>query len=203
MLWSDEHESGFSAGSFSGNRDTHLWIDEYVGVGKPMFRLNPWNVFFSARDLGLTFSNKGTLELIGYADASYLTHHDAKSHNGLAYSLGEGSTACFFSKSSEQKLVTRSSVEAELYALGQCVCDIEWFRAILKILSSEQINPTPIFEDNQSAMASAEGSTIVRNCSEHLNMRYLYCKQAIKNNEVTLKSKISSHRYFNKTHNKF
>ena len=70
-------------------------------------------------------------------------------------------------------------------------------------MSSEQINPTPIFEDNQSAMASAEGSTIVRNCSEHLNMRYLYCKQAIKNNEVTLKSKISSHRYFNKTHNKF
>ena len=77
-------------------------------------------------------------------------------------------------------------------ALDQCVCDIEWFRAILKILSSEQINPTPIFEDNQSAMALAEGSTIVRNCSEHLNMRYLYCKQAIKNNEVTLKSKILS-----------
>ena len=61
------------------------------------------------RDLRLTFSNKGNLELIGYADASYLTHHDAKSHSGLAYSLGEGSTACFFSKSSKQKLVTRSS----------------------------------------------------------------------------------------------
>ena len=88
------------------------------------------------RDLGLTFSNKGTIELIGYADASYLTHYDAKSHSGLAYSLGEGSTACFFSKSSKQKLVTRSSAEAELYALDQCVCDIEWFRAILKFLEN-------------------------------------------------------------------
>ena len=43
------------------------------------------------RDFGLTFSNKGNLELIGYADASYLTHQDAKSHSGLAYSLEEGS----------------------------------------------------------------------------------------------------------------
>ena len=139
------------------------------------------------RELGLTFSHKGNLELIGYADASYLTHQDAKSHSGLAYSLGEESTACFFSKSSKQKLVTRSSAEAELYALDQCVCDIEWFRTILKFLGSEQLNPTTIFEDNQSAMALAEGNTKVRNCSKHLNMRYFYCKQAIKNKEVTLK----------------
>ena len=97
--------------------------EEYINDGKYIIKY-----LKGTKDLGLTFSTNVQPILIGYVDASYLTHEDAKSHSGMCYSLGEKSTACFFSKSSKQKLVTRSSAEAELYALDTSVCDIQWSR---------------------------------------------------------------------------
>ena len=103
--------------------------------------------------------------LIAYVDASYLTHDDAKSHSGMCYSLGENSTACFFSKSAKQKLVTRSSAEAELYALDISVCDVQWFRKVLQFLDNTQTEPTIIHEDNMSAMTLATHETKPKDCS--------------------------------------
>ena len=37
------------------------------------------------RKIGLTFSSQSELVLYGYADASYLTHSDTKSHSGIWY----------------------------------------------------------------------------------------------------------------------
>ena len=124
--------------------------------------------------------------LIDYVDASYLTHDDAKSHSGMCYSLGENSTACFFSKSSKQKLVTRSSAEAELYALDTSVCDKQWFRKILEFLGNKQLEPTTIYDDNMSTITLAATNIEPKDCSKHINMRYHYCKEAIKNKEIYL-----------------
>ena len=66
-------------------------------------------------------------------------------------------TACFYSKSNKQKLITRSSAEAELIALDLCVVDIVWFRSMLEFLGAKQLQPTIIYEDNQSAMLLATG----------------------------------------------
>ena len=115
-----------------------------------------------------------------------MTHEDAKSHSGICYSLGQGSTACFFSKSAKQKLVTRSSAEAELYALDISVCDVQWFRKVLQFLDNTQTEPTIIHEDNMSAMTLATHETKPKDCSKHINMRYHYCKDAIKNKEIYL-----------------
>ena len=108
--------------------------------------------------IGLTFSSQAELILYGYADASYLTHNDAKSHSGICYSIGKN-TACFYSKSNKQKLITRSSAEAELIALDLCVVDIIWFRNMLEFVRAKQLQPTIIYEDNQSAMLLATGKT--------------------------------------------
>ena len=135
---------------------------------------------------GLVFSSEVKMELVANVDASFLTHDDSKSHSGICYSLGEGNTACFFSRSAKQKLVTRSSAEAELYALDLSIIDIQWFRAMLKFFGNTQLRPTKINEDNQSAMALAEGSTKSKDTSRHIKMRYHYCKEAIQNNEIYL-----------------
>ena len=95
-------------------------------------------------NVGLVFSSEVKMELIANVDASYLTHEDSKSHSGICYSLGEGNTACFFSRSAKQKLVTRSSAEAELYALELSNIDIQSFRAILKFFGVTQFKPTKI-----------------------------------------------------------
>ena len=102
------------------------------------------------------------------------------------YSLGDNSTACFFSKSSKQKLVTLSSAEAELYALDTSVCDIQWFRKILEFLGNKQLEPTTIYEDNMSTITLAATNTKPNDCSKHINMRYHSCKEAIKNKEIYL-----------------
>ena len=137
------------------------------------------------RNIGLTFSSQAELILYGYADASYLTHNDAKSHSGICYSIGKN-TACFYFKSNKQRLITRSSAEAELIALDLCVVDIIWFRNMLEFLGAKQSQPTIIYEDNQSAMLLATGKTKQRESSKHLKMRYYYVQEAIASSTVVL-----------------
>ena len=137
------------------------------------------------RNIGLTFSSQAELILYGYADASYLTHNDAKSHSGICYSIGKN-TACFYFKSNKQRLTTRSSAEAELIALDLCVVDIIWFRNMLEFLGAKQSQPTIIYEDNQSAMLLAAGKTKQRESSKHLKMRYHYVQEAIASSTVVL-----------------
>ncbi len=52
-----------------------------------------------------------------YVDASYRVHADMKSHTGCVITLGKGP---IFVRSAKQKLVSKSSTEAELIALSDC-----------------------------------------------------------------------------------
>ena len=63
------------------------------------------------RSLELTLSIDPTKNLPLWVDASYAVHSDMKSHTGGTLSLGHGSV---YSLSTEHKLVSRSSAEAEL-----------------------------------------------------------------------------------------
>ena len=67
----------------------------------------------SCPDLGITLEASDPLGIKAYIDASYGIHADGKSHSALVSSLGLGpiSTA-----SCKQKIVTKSSTEAELVA---------------------------------------------------------------------------------------
>ena len=66
-----------------------------------------------SKDLGIILRAENPLKLHAYIDASYGVHEDGKSHSALALTLGQGS---ILAKSSKQKLVTKSSTEAELVA---------------------------------------------------------------------------------------
>jgi hypothetical protein len=61
------------------------------------------------------------LELRAYVDASYAVYHDAKSVSGVVLMLGE---AVIYVKSSKQKIVTRSSTEAELVAISDSLSQV-------------------------------------------------------------------------------
>ena len=136
--------------------------------------------------LGLTFSAKGPIELFGFVDASYLTHDDAKGHSGWSFSLSEHD-AGFYSKSSKQKLVSRSSTEAEIQALDMAVVDAEWLRFLMTELGYTPSNPTIIFQDNTSCIQIAEGTAAPSLRTRHYAMRYFYVKQALEEHSVILK----------------
>ena len=66
--------------------------------------------------LTLEASNDGIVQW--WVDASYAVHPNMRSHTGATITLGKGS---LFSKSSKQKLNTRSSTEAELVGVNDAM----------------------------------------------------------------------------------
>jgi hypothetical protein len=66
---------------------------------------------------GLTLHHQGDNPVINvYVDASHGIHANGKSHTGCVISLGDRAT--IYTKSAKQKLVSKSSTEAELIALS-------------------------------------------------------------------------------------
>ena len=64
-----------------------------------------------SRHLGLCLDFRGASNIEASIDASYGIHSDGKSHSGLCISFGKG---IFMAKSVKQKIVSKSSAEAEL-----------------------------------------------------------------------------------------
>jgi hypothetical protein len=135
--------------------------------------------------LGLTFSSFGPIELFGYVDASYLSYTDGKGHSGMSFSIGDD--AAFYSRSFKQKLVSRSSTEAEIQALDQAVVEVEWLRWLLHELGYAPKDPTIVFQDNMSCIQIANGEADPSPRTRHYAMRYFYVKQAVEEHSVVLK----------------
>ena len=67
-------------------------------------------------DLSLTLKVEGPIRVAAYVNTSFVTHSsDMKSHTGVYITLGKGAIYC---RSSKQKLVTKSSTEAELVGIS-------------------------------------------------------------------------------------
>jgi hypothetical protein len=88
-------------------------------------------------------------------DASHDIHRDNKGHSGLVISLGG---LPVFHRSTKQKLVSTSAMQAEIVALYDSFPYISWFRDLLEELGYVQPGPTPVQQDNQSSLSIFDGS---------------------------------------------
>lgn len=88
-----------------------------------------------------------------YVDAAYGNHTDGKGHTGMLISLGKGGAVN--AKSTKQKLVSKSSTEAELIAVSDSSSQIIWTR---DFLANQGYNtgPANIYQDNQSTIKLVE-----------------------------------------------
>eukprot|EP01040_Poterioochromonas_malhamensis_P013796 gene13796-15214_t len=133
------------------------------------------------RELGIILSpNKGKLKLQTYVDASYGTHVDGKSHSGLYIALGKGPV---FVKSSKQKIVSKSSTEAELIALSDACSQVIWSRDFL-INQGYDLSSVTIFEDNKSTLALVHNGKSTSERTKHINVRYHFIKDKIESGEI-------------------
>ena len=64
-----------------------------------------------------------------WVDASFAVHNDMKSHTGTVMSLGKGAA---YASSTEQKLNTRNSTEAELVGVNDIMPQVLWTRYFWK-----------------------------------------------------------------------
>ena len=103
---------------------------------------------YGTYDLPLILGADDIHTLYTFVDASYAVHEDMKSHTGGVITLGRGGIA---SKSAKQKLVTKSSMEAELVGASDYLPSTLWVQPFLYAQGFPHV--TSYFEqDNQSAI---------------------------------------------------
>jgi hypothetical protein len=111
-----------------------------------------------------------------WVDASHAVHEDKKSHTGGAVSFGRGAV---MSKSSKQKLNTKSSTESELVGASDYLPYPTWGKKFLEaqgyILRRNLFN-----QDNQSTMRFEKNGR--KSCgpnSRHIDIRYFWIKDRL------------------------
>ena len=116
-------------------------------------------------------------------DASYAVHPDGRSHTGMTMNMGKGAIT---SLSRKQKLNTRSSTEAELVAVDDCMSQVLWTKYFLE----DQGYPTQatvILQDNSSAIKlEKNGQKSMGQRSRHINNRYFFITDQINKGNVTV-----------------
>ena len=139
---------------------------------------------------------KGTLELVltlcaelmrvpkWWIDASFGTRLMMYSQSGGCGTLGKGMVSSF---SKRQKLVTKSSTEAELVGVDDVLPQVLWTRNFL-IEQGWGVEPSLIFQDNQSAiLLEKNGAQSSTRRTKHLDVRYYFIQDRIVNRNVEVK----------------
>jgi hypothetical protein len=126
-------------------------------------------------DFGICLKADSPTKILAHIDASYGVHIDGKSHSGMFVSLGSGPIMV---KSSKQKIVTKSSTEAELIALSDQSGLVIWSRDFL-VAQGETPGPAVIGQDNQSAMALADRGASVSERTRHIHIRHYWIKDRV------------------------
>ena len=134
------------------------------------------------RDIFLSLNAKDGMTIHSYIDAGFANHKDGKSHTGEMISLGGGAILC---KSSKQKLVAKSSTEAELIGLSDGLPHVLWTK---NFLQSQGYNTGPaiIHQDNKSTITLAEKGRSTSNRTRHVSIRYFFVKDRMDSVEVKI-----------------
>ena len=133
--------------------------------------------------LGITLEIGSNIAINAYVDAAYGVHADCKSHTGGLICIGNGPT---FVMSSKQKLVAKSSTEAELIAIADMSSYVIWTRDFL-IAQGHRVRSTTIYEDNMSTITMLKKGKGKNKGSKHINIRYYFIKDRIESGELDIR----------------
>jgi len=139
----------------------------------------------STKEMGMILEPEKDIAVLVYADASYGVHADGKSHTGLYITLGRGGV---FVRSSKQKIVTKSSTEAELVGLSDSLGQAIWTRDFL-IGQGYVMGPATLFQDNMSTITLANKGRSTSDRTRHIHIRYFFVKDRVNSGEVKIEYK--------------
>ena len=135
-------------------------------------------------DLPLRLSVDGSGSLYWYIDASFGVHHDMKGHTGGTFTMGGGS---IYSTSSAQKIVARSSTEAELIGVHDVLPQMLW---TVRFLEGQglKVHGTILFQDNMSAMLlEKNGRASSSKRTRHIALRYYFVKEHVDSGAIEIR----------------
>jgi hypothetical protein len=136
------------------------------------------------RDRGIILRIGDEMVVRAYIDAAYGVHQDSgKSHTGCSIVLGEAGP--LFAKSSKQKIVTKSSTEAELVGLSDTASQAIHLRNFI-IAQGYETGPAVIYQDNMSCMALIKRGGPGSERSRHINIRHFWLSEKVAQEEVII-----------------
>ena len=136
---------------------------------------------FGTQDLGLRFG-RNSYGLLLSADAAFNVHEDAKSHSGVAVFAGG---APVFYKSSKQKMVSKSSTEAELIACDTGVDMLMYIIALATQMGYKFTLPVSVLQDNKSAIFIFDRGRPTKKRAP-INVKFQYILELIQKGTVKL-----------------
>ena len=129
----------------------------------------------------LTLALDGSGKTTWSIDAAYAVHPDMKSHTGMTMTMGKGAIT---SLSRKQKLNTRSSTEAELVAVDDCMAQVLWTKYFLDA-QGYKTTADVVLQDNTSAIKlEKNGHKSMGQRSRHIEIRYFFITDQIKRGNV-------------------
>ena len=139
-------------------------------------------------DMGLFYSNTPNKNLIGYADAGYLSDpHNGRSQTGYLFTYG--GTAISW-RSMKQTIAATSSNHAEILAIHEASRECVWLRSVIKHilescgLSSGKIIPMIIYEDNTACIAQLKDGYIKGDRTKHISPKFFFTHDLQKNGDI-------------------
>ena len=108
----------------------------------------------SAPGKGLLFSKNGISNIEGYIDSDWADDQTTRRSTSGYFTFVEGNLITW--KSKKQKVVARSSAEAEFRGMAHGVCKLLWIRNILRDLGIEYATPMNLYCDNKAAIQIAQ-----------------------------------------------
>ena len=123
-----------------------------------------------------------SLEINAYVDASFGIYDDMKSVTGVIIKIWN---ATIYVKSGKQKLLTRSSTEAELVGVSDALSQIIWTREFL-LCQGLKLQPAKIYQDNLSTIFLASKGRSTSERTRHVKIRYFFIHHFIETGEVQL-----------------
>ena len=126
---------------------------------------------------------KDLSHIFTWVDTAFAVHPNMRSHTGGAMSLGWG---VIHSKSSKQKLNTKSSTETELVGVSEYLPYNIWLINFLKY-QGVVIKQNVTYQDNQSAiLMEKNGCNSCTGNSRHIDIRYFFIKDRVDKKEVSI-----------------
>ena len=123
---------------------------------------------------GLLFSKNGISNIEGYTNSDWAGDQTTKRSTFGYFTFVEGNLVTW--KSKKQKVVARSSVEAEFRGMAHGVCELLWIRNILRDLGIEYATPMNLYCDNKAAIQIAQ-NPVQHDCTKHVEVDRHFIKE--------------------------
>jgi hypothetical protein len=143
------------------------------------------------RNFGLTYclpNGSGSEDkpnlLWGYVDSDWAGCPDSRRSTSGYVLMMNGAAVSW--KSKRQSVTALSSAEAEFISASSMVQEVIYIRRLLENLGFPQNAPTPIYEDNRTCIAWAEGAIAGSDKAKHIDLRQHFIHEAVEKKILTL-----------------